>query len=221
MQTATLSLTLCVCAGTLIAATYPPPFPRKDASKVLDNNRVEVWDVTWPKGQNSGMHEHPCDQISITLVGGAVRVTRPDGNPTTGKSELGSVTFVRKGTVHSEEGMSDVPQHKMMVELKPSVSSAEKAVTDLPGAVKVLDNERATVWDFTWKPGQKVPGRRDSFDSVSVYLAGGTIRSVTSSGKTKDAALKSGDVVFSPRSPDVHTDKVVSGAPRAVIVQLK
>ena len=33
------------------AANLPPPFPRAGAKQLLDNERVTVWDVVWPKGQ--------------------------------------------------------------------------------------------------------------------------------------------------------------------------
>ena len=114
----TYPIILCVCTVALLAQNYPPPFPRPDAVKVFENDRVEVWDVTWPKGQPTPMHEHPYDQLSITLVAGSVKVTRPGGNPTMGNSRLGSVSLTRTGTVHAEVGMSDVAQHKIMVQLK-------------------------------------------------------------------------------------------------------
>src|SRR5215831_8211750 len=99
-----LPVVLCMCGTALFSQSYPPPFPRKDATELMDNERVEVWDVLWPKGQPSPMHLHQYDQISITLGPGLVKVTRPDGTASTGKSEFGSLGFVRKGTVHAEEG---------------------------------------------------------------------------------------------------------------------
>ena len=207
------------------AQTYPPPFPRKDAVQLIENDRVEIWDVTWPKGQPTAMHEHPYDQISITLTPGTIKVTRPDGNSSVGQSKLPSATFVRKGTVHAEEGMSDIPQHKIMVELKPSTSTAAIPAAGPPdafpreGAVKLLDNDRAVVWDFTWKPGQPTPRHLDYLDSVTIFLEGGTLRSVAS--QTSEAVRKAGDVVYSPAGTEAHTEEAVSGSPRAIVVELK
>jgi quercetin dioxygenase-like cupin family protein len=222
-----LTITLCVCTVGLLAQNYPPPFPRPDSTKVLENDRVQVWDVTWPKGQPSPMHEHVYDQISITLVAGSIKVTRPSGSPTMGKSRFGSVSFVRKGTVHAEEGMSEVPQHKIMVQLKPSTSPAVETRDGLPaafpreGAVKVLDTDRAVVWDYTWKPGQKVPRHADYLDSVTVFLEGGSIRLQPDQGPAREAVRKAGDVVYSSHSQDAYTDDARSGSPRAIIVELK
>ena len=62
----------------------------------LENERVAVWDVVWPKGQPSPIHEHRYAQISVTLVGGSVRVTRLDGSSTVNQSEMGSLTLYRR-----------------------------------------------------------------------------------------------------------------------------
>jgi hypothetical protein len=49
------------------------------------------------------MHEHPFDQFSVTLVGGTVRVTRFGKDPVVNQSQLGTVAFTPKGTIHMEE----------------------------------------------------------------------------------------------------------------------
>ncbi len=156
------SLVLAFLTGLLQAQTYPLPFPREGARKLFENARVELWDVVWPKGQPSPMHQHPFDQISVTLTGGAVRVTRLDGTSTVNHSELGSVTPTAKGTIHIEEGLSDIPQHKIMVELKPSAAPAIPIKAGVPGAfpregaIKVFEDNRVIAWDTRGGPG----GRR-------------------------------------------------------------
>jgi quercetin dioxygenase-like cupin family protein len=210
------SRALCFTVAILLAQTYPPPYPRENANKVLANDRVIVWDVTWPKGQPTAMHEHGLDQLSVTLRGGTVRVSKLGGPVTVNESTVGSVAFTPHGTSHMEEGLSDVPQHKIMLELKPSTAPFSGNAVPREGAVKVLENDRVVVWDFTWKPGQKVPRPADGFDSVTVFLEGGTIRS-----GTEDAKRNAGDVFYSTRRADAHTEEAVEGTPRAVIVELK
>jgi hypothetical protein len=36
--------------------SYPSPYPRAGTTSSIDNARVQVWDVSWPKGQPSGLH---------------------------------------------------------------------------------------------------------------------------------------------------------------------
>src|ERR1019366_9648566 len=66
-----LPVSLCFSVATALAQSYPAPYPRENASRVFENGRVTVWEVTWPKGQPTVMHEHPFDQLSVTLAGGS------------------------------------------------------------------------------------------------------------------------------------------------------
>jgi quercetin dioxygenase-like cupin family protein len=97
---------------------YPPPFPRPGAVKVLENNRVVVWDVTWPKGARGPIHEHYRDAVIVTLAGGTIRKFPLHGASTVVSYKPGSVIFAPKGTIHSEEGISDVPRHAIVIQLK-------------------------------------------------------------------------------------------------------
>jgi len=208
---------LCVCTARSMGQSYPPPFPREAARKLFENDRVAVWDVTWPKGQPTAMHEHPVDQLSVTLVGGTVRVTRPGGIPVVNTSKPGSVVFTPKGTVHMEEGLSDVAQRKIMLQLKSSESPSNTAVDAFPreGAVKLFENARAIAWDFTWKLGQRTSRNAEYRDSVIVFLDGGTIRS-----GSNETARNAGEVVYVPHSTNPDTEEALRGSPHAVIVKL-
>ena len=132
-------------------------------------------------------------------------------------SKPGSVVFTPNGTVHMEEGLSDVPQRKIMLQLKSSSSVAGSApgAAPLDGAVKLLENARVIAWDFTWKPGQKTIRHEDNLDSVIVFLEGGTIRS-----GSKDTTRSPGEVVYVPHSSDPHFEEAVRGSPHALIVKL-
>jgi quercetin dioxygenase-like cupin family protein len=192
---------LFACALALTAQTYPPPFPREAARLLFENNRVAVWDVTWPKGQPTAVHVHPVDQLSVTLVKGTVRVTRLGGTPTVGGAEPGGVVFTPQGTVHMEEGLSEIPQRKIMLQLKPSATQSGDKAGSYPGAVKLLENSRVVAWDYTWKPGNKTPGEGGNRDSVIVFL--------------------DGNVVYSPRNAPPHIDDAIKEPRRSVIVELK
>ena len=221
-----LILAFCVCSGNSPAQSYPPPFPREAALELFENDRVAVWDVTWPKAQPTEMHQHPVDELSVTLVGGTVRVTRLGGTPVVNDSKPGSVVLTPQGTIHREEGLSDVPQRKIMLQLKPSGPLSERTISGVPafpreGAVKLLENARVIAWDYTWKPAQKTPLHADHVDSVIVFLDGGTIRSVTNRGESKDTTRNANEVVYFPRNDVSHNEEAVQGSPRAVIVELK
>lgn len=98
---------------------YPPPFPRKGAVKVLENCRVIVWKVTWLEGQWSAMHRHYRDAVVVTLRGGSVDATTPDGKTNTFTDAAGHVTWSSKGVIHKEVGLTDPPRQAIVIELKP------------------------------------------------------------------------------------------------------
>jgi hypothetical protein len=53
----------------------PPAFPREGAIQIIDNNRVAVWDVTWPKGKPTLMLQGKLDMVTIELEDAAIKVT--------------------------------------------------------------------------------------------------------------------------------------------------
>lgn len=216
---------LSICASLTAQQSYPPPYPRKNAKLVLQNERVNAWEVYWPKGEPTPMHEHTIDQLSITLNGGSVRVTTREGKVNEGHSHLGMVVFTPHGTVHQEEGTSDMPQHKIMLEIKPSPASSSPdadAGRGFPpeGAVKALENDRLIAWDYTWNPRENV-SMSENFDSVTVFLVGGTIRTSRAGAPVTEIERKPGDVLYQPRDEGTQVEEVVNGSPRAIIVQLK
>jgi quercetin dioxygenase-like cupin family protein len=220
--TVLFGLATLVLFGSLTVAqaqtSYPPPYPRPTARSVLQNDRVNIWDVTWPKGEPTPMHQHTLDQLSITLRPGIIRLTTPGRPPTEGSSRYASVTFVRHGTIHQEEGRSDIPQHKIMLELKPSAApeAAVPGTSPGEGAVQLLDNQRLVAWDLTWHVGEVVHRPAEALDTVTVILEPGTLH--TDAG---DKAVAQGDVIYTPHGAPASTEEATAGSPRAIIVELK
>jgi quercetin dioxygenase-like cupin family protein len=211
----------------LAIAGYPPPFPREGATKVLENESVVVWDVTWAKGKGTPMHEHVFDVVGVTLVPGTVRVTLPDGTTReSGDDKSGSVSAGGKGLVHMEEGTSDVPRRAILIELK----EARKDPIDAPegvalawpreGASKVLENDRVVVWDYEFQAGRAIPLHFHDKDAVVVELEPGVTRSVPHEGAPSESKWEGMRARFAPRGR-LHREEVASGSPRGIIVEIK
>ena len=214
-----------LCLVQASAQQYPAPFPRPNAEKLLENDRLIAWKVIWPKDQPTPLHEHPFDQLSVTLAGGQVKVTRLSGNAVVNNSVVGSVAFTPKGTIHVEEGISDSPQQKIMLELKPSAApisdvAADSEMLARQGAVKLLENDRLIAWGITWEAGREIQFPAGRLDSVAVFVAPGIVRATTRQG-AKDTSVKPGDLAFTPRGAEPQKQSAVQGTPRAVIVWLK
>lgn len=91
---------------------------------------------------------------------------------------------------------------------------------DRPGIEKLLDNERVTVWRYTWVPNKKTPRHFHANDVVVVHLADGVLASTTPDGKTVMNPNSHGLAKFNPRGR-VHEEELVKGKASAVIVELK
>jgi quercetin dioxygenase-like cupin family protein len=208
------------------AATLPPPFPRDGAKKLIDNERVTVWEVTWPRGVKTPMHRHPFPTVGVVLDPGALTMTLGDGTVReTTFTEPGQAVFAPAGFTHVEEGRSATPARAVIVELKGTPGEAAAAPAGVPpafprdGATKLLENERVTVWNVTW-PGGSAPTHFHASDVVVVGIEVGTTRSTPLRGQPSTTAWKFGDVRFNPRGR-VHREEVVAGAPRIVAVEVK
>jgi tetratricopeptide (TPR) repeat protein len=58
---------------------YPLAFPRPGVTKILENERVIVWDCTWTLGVAAPMHFHDKDTVALFLEDGDLKSTTADG----------------------------------------------------------------------------------------------------------------------------------------------
>jgi quercetin dioxygenase-like cupin family protein len=209
------------------AQTYPPPFPREGARKLVENERVVVWEVEWQKGKPTPLHQHPLDVVGVFLADGAVKITAADGTVSQSeKSPIGEVTYGGKGILHQEEGVSDAPRRAVIVELKevsvPPLSPPAGVPPAFPreGARLRLDNPRVAVWDYQWKPGKPVALHFHDKDVVVVFIEAGKLRSTPQNGEPTLSPVGFGEVRFNPRNR-AHSEETVEGTPRAIIIELK
>src|SRR3954470_13215485 len=84
--------------------SYPPPYPREGTRAPIDNQPVQVWDVTWPKGVKPGMHRHLYDMTGIYYWPGARLITATDGSKRDVSTPAGRIQWQLKGITHIEGG---------------------------------------------------------------------------------------------------------------------
>ena len=173
------------------------PFQANPAPKqLIDNNRVSVWEGAAAKGDPG------YDRVGIDL-------TRP-----------GDVVFVPKGATPS------LSTHAILVQLKNISVPPLPNTTKYPNAFprprvkKVLENSRVLVWDYTWTAGQPAPMHFHDKDVVVVYLADGELKSTTPDGQSVVNPISMGLTRYNTRDR-THTEEVVKGSARAIIVELK
>jgi hypothetical protein len=215
-----------VAAIVLPVQSYPPAFPRTNATKLMETDRIVVWDIVWPKGQPTPMHQHVHDQVGTYYATGGRAITTPDGVTRQTTTPVGGLSTTRKGTTHIEEGTTDPPLRAVFIELKqeagsgPEARSQGAAAFPREGAKQVLDDDRVTVWDYTWTAGIRHPMVRYTRDSVVVWLGQGTMR-VTADGKpAATAAVAPGQIQYYSRGSG-EIAEAIDGSPRAMIFAFK
>jgi hypothetical protein len=188
------------------AQSYPPPYPRAGTTALVDNARVQVWDVSWPKGVPAVMHRHLYDMTGVYYWPGDRLITATDGTKRNVSTAAGRIQWQLKGITHIEEGTSDDPLRAVMIELKGDGPSGKRstevgAPAFSAATMPLLDNERVTVWDF---PGTTTPVRHfHPMDTVVVWTEG-----------------RSGKAMFLAAGT-VHTAELISAAAKATIFELK
>jgi hypothetical protein len=217
-----------MCVAALRAQlALPPPFPRTNATKLLDTDRITVWDIVWPKAQPTAMHRHVYDQVGTYYSRGGRLITTPDGAARAVVTEVGSLSATRKGTTHIEEGNTDLPLRAVFIELKretasglPDADVGGPAPFPRDGAKQILDDERVTAWDYTWASGSTGLRYRAARETVIVWLSAGKLRVTQSGGVATVSDVKAG-TMHHLTSGSNDTLDIVSESPRAILFQLK
>jgi hypothetical protein len=96
---------------------YPLAFPRPNAKKLLENNKVVVWDNVWHPGKPTPMHFHDKDALVVYESTGTLQSTSSDGKQVVGNYTFGQIRFSPRDHTHAEVLMSG-QGHAVILELK-------------------------------------------------------------------------------------------------------
>jgi hypothetical protein len=162
------------------AANLPPAYPRAGVTKILDNDAVQVWNISWLKGGAAPLHRHIYDLVGVYYEPGDRIIVSPEGARRPVSTKAWDIAFQRTGVTHAEEGASEAPLRAVFVEMKQAgaygtdASGGGAAAFPADGATQKLDNDRVVVWEFTSAPAAKP--HRHTRDAVVVALGGQTPR---------------------------------------------
>ncbi len=177
------------------AAQLPPPFPRPGTIKLLENDVVVVWNVSWLK-QQYPLHTHQYDLVGVSYAEGDRIITQGSGTGRLVKTKAWVFQTNRAGVTHVEEGASDPPMRAILIELKnagPRGVAAETTdgLRQVAGA-PAFENNRAVAWALA--PGSSVPTHRHVGDAVELtFDAASTPRAVFVPAGTVHAGPGAGD----------------------------
>ena len=218
-----------VCAMVASIALIPngtsSALSLEGGKQVVDNARVTVWDVTWPSGHGAAQR-HSNDTVTVALTDGPVRIVDITGVEKTITRNIGDVQFETRGQGHRADAVGAAVPRDIVIELKdvrvaplPNTTKYPNAFPR-PGSKKLLENNRIIVWDYTWLPGVPTPMHFHDKDVVVTYLATGVIASTTPDGQVVNNTNNFGFSKWNARDR-THTESLINGKGRAVIVELK
>jgi hypothetical protein len=95
----------------------PPAFPRPGSKKILENDRIRVWNYKWLPGKPTPMHFHNTEVVVAYRGDGDVASTTPDGKTAVNHHNPGDIVFNLANRSHSEELVKG-EQSGIMLELK-------------------------------------------------------------------------------------------------------
>jgi hypothetical protein len=96
---------------------YPLAFPRLNAKKLLENDKVVVWDNVWHTGKPTPMHFHDKDALVIYEATGALQSTSADGKQAVTDYHYGQIRFSPRDHTHTEVLVRG-RGHAVIIELK-------------------------------------------------------------------------------------------------------
>lgn len=161
---------------------------------IVDNDHATVWDTTQAKA-----YAH--DYVAITLSDGAAALGRAGSTPA-----LKGRTIVIELKDHAPSAI-------------PNKSGYPNAFPR-PGSKKLFENAKVIVWDYTWTPGVATPMHFHDKDVVVTYLKDGSLQSTTPTGQQTMNNYTFGTVKFNAKDR-IHTETLVRGSQRAIIVEFK
>jgi len=182
--------------------TFPQPFDREGATKVLENARVIVWNVSWLQ-RAYPTHRHLYDYAGVYYTSGDRVVVSPEGVRSPTHTIAWDTFFFRRGVTHSEEGVGTEPLRAVFLELKEAapVGAADTASAGL--GRKVRESDRLVIWEDIAAQDTQPPAHRHERDAVAVNFTGQKPR-----------------ITFVPRGTVDHGEET-AGADRTYFFELK
>lgn len=203
---------------SLGVSSFAAEQPSDGATKLIDANRVTIWDVKWT-GASRPATPTGSDWLRVVLDGG-------DAAAGSSSRPLGHVSFFAKGSAEAVAPSGPGAHREIVVALKDlkveplKNTSGQPLAFPRPGIKRILENDRVIVWDYTWLLGKPTPTHFHDKDVVVVYLADGVLASTTLDGKVVDNTHTLGLARFNLRDR-VHFETLKSGAARAILTELK
>lgn len=159
-------------------------------SVLFENDRVRVWDMTIPPGQDMPAHTHTLPYFYVVVEPGTIRFGDDPWKPDDG--DVG-FTDIPAGLEKRDPRLlneGSTTHREIVVELKPKPSGGydhskvamgarrdgKTAPSNNVGTSLLFANDRVRVWDLRLAPGDQLAKHIHRVDNFFVMLSGGLIR---------------------------------------------
>ena len=153
------------------AQTFPQPFDREGATKVMENDRVIVWDVSWLQ-RAYPTHRHRYDYAGVYYTSGDRVVVSPQGVRSPTHTTAWDTFFFRTGVTHSEEGVGTDPLRAVFLELKEPAAAGAAGAASAGLGKQVRESDRLVISEDIAAQGTQPAAHRHERDTVVVAFTG-------------------------------------------------
>ncbi len=145
---------------------FPAAYPREGAEKVLENEHVIVWDISWLK-RSYPVHRHRYPHTGVYYAPGDRIITSLEGEAREVHTDAWNISFQPSGVTHTETGVSDAPLQAIFIQIKRDVgepSTVDSGIAVFPddSPLDRRSNERVRVWEYP-------PGHSASDSAVHLH----------------------------------------------------
>jgi len=196
------------------------------AAPSIDNEHVIVWDITLAQGESSPSTPHDLDAVVLIVEGGSMRAHDGHGHSRVIERHFGEGRFVPRGTDEVDTLIGTGSAHEVLIALKnyprPPRASSPKYPDAFPrvGAVKLFENRRVILWNYTWTPGRPTPMHIHDKDFVVAFRYDSSQVIVEPGGSSHVNSVKAGDTLYLQHGL-THSEGTLSERQSAVYMELK
>ncbi len=84
---------------------------------VYSDDRVRVWVLELEAGEQTIVHQHPCDYVYVVTESGRAETVNHDGTSYVGDDKVGDAVYHEAGQPHLLRNIGDTPYSNIIVEL--------------------------------------------------------------------------------------------------------
>jgi quercetin dioxygenase-like cupin family protein len=230
LMTRILAVALLLCATCVGQSAAPIPDDQVSQRKeILKNNRVLVSRLTLPPGDQTAMHKHDMDMVTVFVNGGLTKNTLLGKEPASDKMTVGEVRFKNMGFTHSTRNVGPNPLIAVIVEfIDPQgklKNIGKKSQTCAPGTKICVEEkelfctDKVCVEDVVMAPGAVTLQHSHATDHMLIAVSDYQLTDEVQGKGTVVRQHKSGEVEYIPAGIS-HRLTNTGGAPALFTVIL-